>query len=32
MVRISKKVANGIYIDSHKIEDNYYKFSFNIPN
>lgn len=27
-----EKVANGIYIDSRKIEDNYYVFSLNMPN
>ena len=29
---IVEKVANGIYIDSSKIEDSYYVFSLNMPN
>ena len=29
---IVEKVANGIYIDSNKIEDNYYIFSLSMPN
>lgn len=29
---IIEKVGNGIYIDSNKIEDNYYIFSLNMPN
>lgn len=29
---IVEKVANGIYIDSTKIEDNYYVFSLSMPN
>ena len=27
-----EKVANGIYIDSNKIEDSYYVFSLSMPN
>ena len=27
-----KKVAAGIYIDTNKIEDNYYTFSLSMPN
>ena len=27
-----ERVGNGIYIDSSKIEDNYYVFSLNMPN
>lgn len=27
-----EKVSNGIYIDSSKIEDNYYVFSLSMPN
>lgn len=30
--RIIEKVANGIYIDSNKIEDSYYVFSLSMPN
>ena len=29
---IVEKVANGIYIDSSKIEDSYYVFSLSMPN
>ena len=29
---IVEKVANGIYIDSNKIEDSYYVFSLSMPN
>ncbi|MDY5874460.1 MAG: type IV toxin-antitoxin system AbiEi family antitoxin domain-containing protein [Bacilli bacterium] len=29
---IIEKVANGIYIDSNKIEDSYYVFSLSMPN
>lgn len=29
---IIEKVANGIYIDSKKIEDSYYVFSLSMPN
>ena len=29
---IVEKVANGIYIDSRKIEDSYYVFSLSMPN
>ena len=29
---IIEKVANGIYIDSKKIEDSYYIFSLSMPN
>lgn len=29
---IIERVGNGIYIDSNKIEDNYYIFSFSMPN
>lgn len=29
---IIEKVGNGIYIDSSKIEDNYYVFSLSMPN
>lgn len=29
---IVEKVGNGIYIDSNKIEDNYYVFSLSMPN
>jgi len=29
---IIEKVGNGIYIDSNKIEDNYYVFSLSMPN
>lgn len=29
---IVEKVSNGIYIDSSKIEDNYYVFSLSMPN
>lgn len=29
---IVEKVGNGIYIDSSKIEDNYYVFSLSMPN
>ncbi len=29
---ILEKVANGIYIDSNKIEDSYYVFSLSMPN
>lgn len=29
---IIEKVANGIYIDSNKIEDRYYVFSLSMPN
>ena len=29
---IVEKVGNGIYIDSSKIEDNYYIFSLSMPN
>lgn len=29
---IIEKVGNGIYIDSNKIEDNYYIFCLNMPN
>ena len=27
-----EKVGNGIYIDSSKIEDNYFVFSLELPN
>ena len=27
-----EKVGNGIYIDSNKIEDNYFVFSLELPN
>lgn len=30
--KIIKKVSVGIYIDSNKIEDNYYVFSLSMPN
>lgn len=29
---IIKKISSGIYIDSNKIEDNYYVFSLSMPN
>ena len=29
---IIEKVASGIYIDTNKIEDNYYVFGLNMPN
>lgn len=29
---VVEKVANGIYIDSNKIEDSYYVFSLSMPN
>ena len=29
---VVKKVANGIYIDSSRIEDSYYVFSLSMPN
>ena len=29
---IVEKLATGIYIDSSKIEDNYYVFSLSMPN
>ena len=29
---IIEKVASGIYIDTNKIEDNYYVFGLSMPN